>query len=365
MKFPILIIGLGPAGASAAIFLAQAGFDVVAMDRKFPQAYTVGESLPPHAVHVLQQLGVWQTFQADHHLKCYGNQSAWGSDKLHHTDFILQPPGYGWHIDRTAFEAMLRAKAGSSGAILKAPARVLKADYQDGTWAVEWKDDSETMHQQKFSFIVDASGRNSWLARKMKIERLHLDRQLALIAFLKVTNPDFQQNRSLIETTPEGWWYSALIPDRVMATAFLCNPSSEERKSMANSAAWWQLLSRSNHSIKRIQESNAELITTPQFVSAESFRLENIQGPGWVAIGDAALCYDPISSHGVLMAMLSAREGAAAIKKQLLDGDNHSLIQFQELMFHSYGEYLRQRQEFYQAERRFADSVYWKNRMSG
>ena len=92
---PVLVVGLGPAGASAAIFLAQLGLDVVAIDRKPKTGLQIGESLPPDAKKVLEQLGVWAAFEAADHEKCYGNQSYWHSDTAHYHDFLQHPAGHG------------------------------------------------------------------------------------------------------------------------------------------------------------------------------------------------------------------------------------------------------------------------------
>ena len=109
----VLVVGAGPAGASAAIFLAAQGFEVQAIDRRDslraePGALPkIGESLPPDAKTLLGQLGVWEAFESGPHLRCTGNKSYWGSGEVRYHDFLTHPLGHGWHVDRIVFERQL------------------------------------------------------------------------------------------------------------------------------------------------------------------------------------------------------------------------------------------------------------------
>jgi hypothetical protein len=65
---------------------------------------------------VLAALGLESRIAGTAHRKALGNRSAWGSDALTATDFILHPFGHGWHLDRRAFDAALLAAAHETGA---------------------------------------------------------------------------------------------------------------------------------------------------------------------------------------------------------------------------------------------------------
>ena len=54
----VIIVGAGPAGTAAAAILAEAGHQVIILEKeKFPR-YRVGESLIPHCWFPLQRIGV-------------------------------------------------------------------------------------------------------------------------------------------------------------------------------------------------------------------------------------------------------------------------------------------------------------------
>lgn len=109
--FDVAVVSGGPAGASAAIGLARAGLAVVVVCRDHRHEDKIGETLPPPARLVLERVGVWQQFRAAGHRPCHGNRSSWGSAAVETYDFIRDPHGHGWHIDRHVFEAMLAREA--------------------------------------------------------------------------------------------------------------------------------------------------------------------------------------------------------------------------------------------------------------
>jgi len=103
-----LIIGGGPAGSAAALTLALAGASVLVIDRSADGGKKVGESLPPSGGLLLRDMGLWDRFFSCGHLPSYGNRSAWGSPDLDNYDFIFEPSGVGWHLDRFALRCAAR-----------------------------------------------------------------------------------------------------------------------------------------------------------------------------------------------------------------------------------------------------------------
>ena len=59
MKSDVLVVGAGPAGASAAYFLAGTGIDVLLVDREvFPRGKVCGDGLDWRALAVLERMGL-------------------------------------------------------------------------------------------------------------------------------------------------------------------------------------------------------------------------------------------------------------------------------------------------------------------
>lgn len=350
MNRKILVLGAGTAGCAAAIFLRQQGLQVLLIDRakrpidtSFP---TVGESLSPDAAPLLKQLGVWEEFCQDGHLKCFGNISYWNSSEPRHHDFLQHPIGHSWHLDRTRFDNRLLEHAQQLGVEFHSETSVSSLNYAENQWSMLLTSSTGQQTQRITDFAVDATGRHSWLARQQGIDRLYESEQLALVNFLSIS-PDFEDSRTLVETAGDGWWYSAAIPGNRMVTAFFCPPAKAEKVQWLTEEGWQQLVHQAPQTASRIKAAEAITTVTGQFVAAHSSILERLQGPGWLAIGDAALTYDPIAAHGITMALTSARDAAEAISRHF-SGDTKAPEHYEAVLWAAFQRYAEERQTILQ-----------------
>ena len=111
----VAVVGGGPAGAATALALARAGYTVTVLERSRYDAFRIGETLPPAVKRPLMELGVWDQFLATGTLESPGIVSAWGRPDPYDNDFIVNPDGPGWHVDRRGFDAMLARRPADGG----------------------------------------------------------------------------------------------------------------------------------------------------------------------------------------------------------------------------------------------------------
>src|SRR5215213_1986876 len=137
MTADTLIIGGGPSGTAAAIVLARAGLKVVLLERTSYGTERIGETLPPEVSVPLIRLGVWDRFKKDGHREAPGLVSCWGSSEPYQEDFILNPHGCGWHVDRARFDRMLADAAWQVGAELFLATTARNCAREAGRWIVE------------------------------------------------------------------------------------------------------------------------------------------------------------------------------------------------------------------------------------
>src|SRR5882672_4257013 len=117
-EFDVAVVGGGPAGAVVSLCLARLGWRVALLEATTFDGERYGETLPPEINPVLRELGLWNSFQAISPLPSPGIISVWGESVPSETDFIRNPHGPGWHIDRNRFDEMLCTEATKAGAQL-------------------------------------------------------------------------------------------------------------------------------------------------------------------------------------------------------------------------------------------------------
>ena len=113
--YDVIVFGCGPAGAAAALALARNGLSVAILSKPRGDVPPIGETVPPGIVRPLAQLGLWDDFRAAAHAEAPGTVVIWGDERPHENDFVFNPYGPGWHLDRARFDAMLLAAAQAAG----------------------------------------------------------------------------------------------------------------------------------------------------------------------------------------------------------------------------------------------------------
>ena len=101
----------------------------------------------------------------------------------------------------------------------------------------------------------------------------------------------------------------------------------------------------------------------PRTCSAPSFLLDTVVGDDWLAVGDAASAFDPISSQGIQKALVDGRLAGKAIADYLRAGEG-SLVGYQSSIASRFEQYRRGRRYFYDLEKRWPTSRFWTKRRS-
>ncbi len=358
----VAVLGGGPAGAAIALELVNHGYSTVVIERSDYRGARIGETLPPAVRPLLASLGIWDRFLAQKHCPSFGIRSAWGGDDLHDNDFIFNPYGAGWHVDRTRFDAMLARCAEEVGATVYRDARLLSCENDKcGDWKIELAH-GDRRHRLKSKCLVDATGRASYAARKQGARRLKWDRLIAIVSFLSLPSHESPLDSStLIEAVEDGWWYSAALPDCRLVLAFMTDADLYARERKQSSGYWLRKLQRTTHTKSRVKDF--VLTFGLQIVSANSSRLDRVANGNWLAIGDAAMAFDPLSGQGVFKALQSALRAAESIEKYWT-GNNSALRDYAVAVKRDFDSYFLMRGAFYARERRWPQSVFWQRRSS-
>ncbi|MGO4713519.1 tryptophan 7-halogenase [Bradyrhizobium sp. 2TAF24] len=351
----VVIVGAGPAGATAALNLAPF-HRVLLIDRRPAPRGRIGESLPGAARRLMTDMSLWDGFAADGHAPRYLHRSVWGSDEATERDALADPDGHGWHLDRARFERRLRATAAARGAVLLAPARP-RALVRDGDgWRVNIDHDGHavTIHAR---LIVDAAGRNSRMLPRGEARRSGDDRLIC--TWLRARAP-LAAGATQIEAEPGGWWYAAPLPHGEAVLAFHTDADLAEARLCRDRGA---LLQRA----RRLPMLGEQLGATAWndaahgACAAHGAALAPAAGPGWIAVGDAALAFDPLSSQGLFNALYTGLAGAETADR-MLAGDAAAAVDYTAEIAGVRATYRDHLAAWYGVEQRWPDQPFWARR---
>ena len=357
MQAEVAIVGGGPAGAALATLLGRLGIGVMVLEAAATPKEKFGECLAPNVAALLERLGLAPYMDADGHLPSYGNRSLWGSDTPVEQDFIFHPFGHGWHLNRRLFEERLVATARTAGAEWRTAHRVIRCR-EDAAGVDLEVESSESTGLVRTEIVVDATGRSASIARRLGARQM---RQHPLIGSMAVIEPGRRNVQSdshtLVEAMEHGWWYSALRGDGSLVAGVMTDPETAPRRR----ETWQALLDRGPHTRARIRPQVTAIPARIHARAAGPARLDRFCGRRWLAIGDAAAAFDPISSYGIGSALGSAFEAADAIAAQRR-GVARAFRRFEAALEVAWHRCEAMRRDCYARERRWPDSAFWRRR---
>ena len=285
--------------------------------------------------------------------------SVWGEVEAREQDFLFNPYGDGVRLDRPRFDDALRESATEAGATVITGARVVDVSpsMDGGAERTDIEVEVDGVPRMVSApHVIDCSGRSSVLARILGSHSIDSDPLFAYaLCFVGPTESADRDPFLRIESVPDGWLYSLVVPSGERMVAFHTDRDldADLNSALATSVMIGPILDDRGFS------SAGRLRTSP----AGSTWRTPLLARGVLAAGDAALAFDPLASRGIFSA-LTTGFGAADAVVAAATGDDGAIDRYVGDVEQAAIEYRSDYRKMYAYEQRFADRPFWARRLS-
>lgn len=354
----VIIVGAGPAGATAATILAQQGHDVLLLDRHtFPRDKPCGDGIPAGSVEIMLQLGMKEKIQ-----QAVASGKFYPITNLH----LISPQGHllttsfhrtpettkSYIAPRFYFDALLQQHAVETGAAF-CQADVKEPMVENGRVIGVVAHIDNQLQELKARVVIGADGATSHMARtlgvKMKTQG-DVHRAVALRAYV--------EDIETIPHTVEFYLYEGILPGYAwifptgqnsanVGVGMRLDKFRQQEKSLEE--MFEQFLHLPFHQQRLEQIVVHDEATWPlNFGSPKQLRRAF---DGALLVGDAGAFINPLTGGGIENAMLSARLAAQTI---------HAALQKDDTSWSMLHPYEKQCHELFSGGMRRS---YWLNRL--
>ena len=326
----VLVVGGGPAGATAAAVLARRGRRVILLERSpIAERYRVGESLLPYCWFPLERSGAldavraagFQTKECVQFISPRGHRAK----PYYFADHFDHQAATTWQVPRPVFDRLLLENAQAQGVEVQLGATARRPlEHAGAVVGVEVERADGRRAELRAPLTIDASGREGLFmarARRWKRQEHALDRVAIWSYFVGAQrDPGRDEGATTIARIPgDGWFWLLPMADDRMSIGVVSRADHLFPGRDRDPAAAFRRAAESNPWIAaRLAPARRE--EDFQITRNFSYRAQHCAADGVVLAGDAFTFLDPVFSPGVFLALAGGERAALAADGALTAG---------------------------------------------
>ncbi len=321
-KCDVLVIGGGPAGSTISTKLAQMGRSVVMLEKEQHPRFHIGESLLPMNMPIFEELGVLEQVEGIG-IRKYGaefNDENHPHPATYYFENALDDGfPFAYEVKREELDTILFRNAEKNGVKTFEKTRAVAITINDDHSSfIDGVDNNGNTLKWHARFIVDASGRSTFLASKFNTKKRSKKHNSAAV-FARFENVIRREGRDegniSIAWFDYGWFWMIPFKDGSMSVGAVCWPHYLNTRKTDIEEFLWDTIALCPPVAERMRE--AKLITPATATGNFTYSASQMAGSGYLMVGDAYAFLDPVFSSGVLLAMAGSLKGAKVVNTML------------------------------------------------
>ena len=328
-KYDVAVVGAGPAGTSAAIRLATAGFSVVLVEQKrFPREKLCGEFISPECLPHFDELGVLPAISmsggASYAETIFFARN--GKGVAVESSWFGSAATVAIGLSRSAMDLTLLERARDAGVEVLEDTAAAGLILDGGRVAgIKLKRKNEDGSSVAAKLTIDATGRSRSLARRL--ETLSEPKRPARFVAFKshLRGASVEPGACEIYAYHGGYGGCNEVEKGLYNCCFIVSAVDTKRLGSDPERVWHEVVLTNRRAAETMEDAVA--VDPWLAVPIERFgRGTLVPAEGLITVGDAAAFIDPFTGSGILLALESAKIAAKAVIDGFAKGSNFSAI---------------------------------------
>lgn len=319
----VAIIGAGPSGALASALLCRAGFKPLVLEREYFPRFSIGESMLPQVMGLLEEAGLLQAIVEAGFQHKNGAVFVRG-DRKSEFDF-RQKFSRGWgttfQVQRADFDKLLADGAAAQGADIRYGHTVTAMRPDPDKPELDVVDADGNQVTVRARFVLDASGFGRVLPRLLGLEKdstLSTRRSFFTHIEDRIEHAEFDRNKILVTVHPDrkDVWYWLIPFSNGRCSLGVVAEDDMLKPYEADPLAGLQAMISKAPTLGRLLDK-ARFDTPARQIVGYSANVTRLHGDGFALLGNASEFLDPVFSSGVTLAFKSASLATGCLVRQL------------------------------------------------